>query len=348
MTAGKFSSSTSAARGGKRSAAAAAEGVVASPRPVTRGESSPNVKQPQAAKVDWLNVTFVGPDRYTPIIFVRLLSRMFGRPIRGVEGRGIFGFEKSIKMVAAVGSTEFPIGSLAYGGEYQKGRWMLQLTGSGCSVVKDWAKLSRFLKALQGRITRLDLCVDYLEGEYSVDDAVAMHEAGEFASSGRPPSSSVAGDWLDRTAGRTLYIGKAVNGKMLRVYEKGMQLGDMSSPWTRFEVQLGNRDRIIPFEAMTRRDEFLAGCYPALEKMLGVASESIPTAQTEGRTTLGHLMFHLKRSYGKLINTVSSALAVDAEELIEFVVVEGSPRRCNPSAVTSGLTWEQLLSHARK
>jgi phage replication initiation protein len=334
--------------GGKRSAAPSFGTVEVTPRPVTRGESKPNAKPTQSAKVDWLNATFIGPDRFTPLTFIKLLSRMFRRPIRGIEGRGMFGFDQSIKMIAAVGSTEFAIGSLASGGEYQKGRWMLQLTGTGCSVVRSWTRLSGLLKALDARITRLDLCVDYLDGQYSVDDAVTMYEGGEFTSSGRTPSSSVAGDWLECKSGRTLYIGKAVNGKMLRVYEKGMQLGDPDSPWTRFEVQLGNRDRIIPFEAMTRRDEFLAGCYPALEKMLGVASEPIRTTQTEGRTTLGHLMFHLKRSYGKLIHTVSDSIAVDAADLIEHLVVHGAPRRCNLTSVASGLTWEQLLFQFRK
>jgi phage replication initiation protein len=325
-------------------AADGASGRQPSPRSVTRGESTPLPKSEQSAKVDWLNATFVGPDRYTPKVFISLLSRMFRRPLTGIEGRGMFGFERGIKLIAAVGSGQFPIGCLAYGGDSQKGRWMLQLTGSGCSVVRDWPKMARFLKALKARITRLDLAVDYLEGEYTVDDAVNMHKNGEFACSGRPPSSTVAGDWLDQVAGRTLYIGKAVNGKMLRVYEKGMQLGDPESDWVRFEVQLGNRDRVIPYDAMTRRDEFLAGCYPALQKMLDVASEAIPTSQAAGRVSLGHLMFHLKRSYGKLIKTVSSTLAVDAGELIEGIVVHGTPRRLTPSAVTSGLTWEQLLS----
>lgn len=328
--------------------AAGSEAASSSPRPVTRGESStPHLTQ-QRAKVDWLNVTFPGPDRFTPQGFIALLSKMFKRPISGVEGRGVFGFDRSVKLIARVGSGSFPMGCIAWGGVQQKGRWMLQITGAGCQVVGNWLRLAKLLRALDARITRLDLCVDYLEGQYSVDDAVAMYRAGEFTAAGRPPSSACAGDWLDKAQGRTLYIGKAVNGKMLRVYEKGMQLGDSESPWVRFEVQLGNRDRVIPFEALTRRDEFLAGCYPALEKMLAVAAESIPTNQTEGRTSLGHLMFHLKRSYGKLINTVSEALAVDAGELIEAVTVYGVPRRLHPSAVASKLTWAQLLAQLRK
>ncbi len=37
----------------------------------------------------------------------------------------------------------------------------------------------------------------------------------------------------------------ASSAKMLRVYEKGIQLGDLGSPWVRYEVQLGSRDRVV-------------------------------------------------------------------------------------------------------
>lgn len=279
--------------------------------------------------------------------FLALLSRIFKRDVTGIEGRGIFGFDKSVKLFAGVGSRVFPIGCIAMGGEAQRGRWMLQFTGSGCQMVRNWSRLGMLLQALDARLTRLDLAVDFLEGEHTVDDAVQMHADGEFTTGGRPPSTSVAGDWLDGVKGRTLYVGNAANGKMLRVYEKGRQMGDSSSDWVRFEVQLGNRDRVIPFAALTRRDEFLAGCYPALARILGSAAEKILTEQKGGVTTVGHLMFHLKRSYGKLLGIVSG-FDVDAHELIESVTVIGVPRRLAPSTVQAGLSWAQLLAQFKK
>ncbi len=322
------------------------------PRAVTRGESFTPIEWKksggQASKIDWLNCTFPGPDRYSPRQFLDLLSKIFRRDVSGDGGRGIFGFDQSIKLYTRVGSSEFAIGCLAFGGEAQRGRWMFQLTGAGCSVVPCWRKLVRLLKALDARITRLDLALDCLHGEYTVDGAVQMFHDGEFNSGGRSPSTALAGDWLGGAAGRTLYIGKAVNGKMLRVYEKGMQLGDPDSDWVRFEVQLGNRDRVIPFDAITKRDAFLAGCYPALEKMLAIAGCPIATGQTEGQTSLGHLMFHLKRSYGKLINTVFDDLHCPPGDLVEAITVFGVPRRLKPSDVASGLTFEQLLEQLRK
>jgi phage replication initiation protein len=276
-------------------------------------------------------------------MFLAVLGRLFSRKLTGVEGRGLFGFEKSIKLETQVGSNKFAIGVLAYGGEHQRGRWMFQITGVGCSVVPDWHRFSKFFRRIGARITRLDLAVDYLDGAYTVDDAVAMYQSGAFTTNGRPPSSHVAGDWLNKVMGRTLYIGKSTNGKMLRVYEKGIQLGELNSPWVRFEVQLGNRDRVIPFDAMTRRDAFLAGCYPALQTMLGCASEAISTSRKEGALLVSHLMFHLKRSYGKLLSVVSSVFTPDSSDLIDCLTVIGTPRRMTPAVESPGITFEQIL-----
>lgn len=190
-----------------------------------------------------------------------MLGRLLGRPVSGVSDRGMLGFEFSVKLFARHGSLSSAIGCVAFGGESQRGRWLFQLTGAGCQFVKDWEGLRELLEGLDSKLTRVDLCVDFLEGEHSVEEAVTLYEMGGFQLGGRSPSSRLDGDWLGVSNGRTLYVGSAKNGKMLRVYEKGRQLGDPDSEWTRFEVQLGNRDRVIPFDVLTDRDAFFAGCY---------------------------------------------------------------------------------------
>lgn len=331
----------------RRAAPGACEGA-GSPRSVTRGESIPSSVSGAAAKVDWLNATFQQPDRWTVAQFVQVIGTAIGRELSAVESRGMFGFERGMKIFVHVGSTSYPIGALAWAGESQKGRMMLQFTGAGCGVVKSWSRLRRLLSALDARLTRLDLAVDFMEGEYSVDDAVQMLEDGMFNGGGRSPSSSVAGDWINRVLGRTLYVGKAQNGKLLRVYEKGRQLGNLESEWVRFEVQLGNRDRVIPLDALVERDKYLAGCYPALAVMLDHAGEKIATTRTEGATSLAHLMFHMRRSYGKVIDVLTDAFKADAVELIQELRISGAPRRLKPDAVIAKLTWAQLLAQCKR
>lgn len=314
-----------------------------SPRSVTRGESP----SAQAAKVDWLNATFPAPSM-SQAVFIGLLCRMLGRPVFGVEGRGLFGFQNSLTLYAKHGSSSSSIGAVAWGGEAQRGRWLFQLTGVGCQLVRDWEGLQELLESLGAKLTRVDLAVDFLEGQNTVDDALDLYEAGGFQLGGRPPSTRIDGDWLGGQQGRTLYVGSAKNGKMLRVYEKGKQLGDPTSTWTRFEVQLGNRDRVIPFDVLTRRDAFFSGCYPALAELLEQAElELIPTLQKGGEVTLSHLLSHLRRCYGKVLDTCLGTGATNAD-LIEEVRVIGLPRRVSLSSVAAGVNWSDVTDQLRK
>ena len=328
----------------ERSERTASAGARSLPRGVTRGESGKVGEQ--GVKVDWLNVTFDRPEM-SPEGVVALLGCFLGRPTWGVHRGGLFGFETRLVLYAYVGAVSEEVGSLAYGGDAQRGRWLLQLTGRGCAHVADWHGLQSWLEDLKATITRIDLALDLLNGEFTVDDARDMYERGQFNSNGRPPSSEVAGDWLECRKGRTLYVGRGVNGKMLRVYEKGKQLGALDSPWVRYEVQLGNRDRVIPFEAITDRDNFFAGCYPALASMLDFAGETIPTTRKETKVTLAFLLHHLRRCYGKLIDSTLRASPVQHTDLIEEVRVIGTPRRLKASGVVAGVEWADVQASVR-
>lgn len=316
--------------------------AASSPRPVTRGESTTQ----QLAKIDWLNCTFDKP-KMSPEGFVSMLGRLLGRPVSGVSDRGLLGFESSVKLFASHGSLTSPIGSIAFGGESQRGRWLFQLTGAGCQFVRDWESMRDFLESLDSKLTRVDLCVDFLDGEHTVEEAVTLYQSGGFQLGGRSPSSRLDGDWLGVTGGRSLYVGKAQNGKMLRVYEKGRQLGDPDSQWTRFEVQLGSRDRLIPFDVLTDRDAFFAGCYPALASFVEEAAQLIPTLTKSGEVTISHLLYHLRRCYGKVIDTLSSIDAQDAD-LIEEIRIVGLPRRVNLSSLAAGVTWADVQAQHKR
>lgn len=317
------------------------------PRAVTRGESPPTQIEAPKAKVDWLNATFDEP-RMSVEGLVAFLGCCFGnRPTTAKLDGGLFGFSERWKVSCYLGGVMVEVGAIAKGGEAQRGRWMLQLTGKGCGLVEDWDSIRELLEGFAAKITRVDLAVDFLDGAHTVDEAVDMVDQGQFTSNGRRPSTSVAGDWLDQVHGRTLYVGKAANGKMLRVYEKGKQLGDLSSDWVRFEVQLGNRDRVIPFDTLTDCDKYFAGAYPALAALIEAAAESIPTTQTETLTNLGHLLYHLKRCYGKALHQAAEISAATDTNLVDEMRVIGIPRRLKPAGVVAGIEWTDLQSQIR-
>jgi phage replication initiation protein len=330
------------ARGG-----AAARLARSGPRAVTRGESTNGQEVEPKAKVDWLNCTFDQPAMSLEGL-IAFMGCVFGnRPTTAKLDGGLFGFTERWKLFVYQGGCMTEVGAICRGGEAQRGRWMLQITGKGCGVVSDWSALRELLEGFGAKLTRVDLAVDFVDGAHTVDEAVAMVRDDQFTSCGRRPSTSVAGDWLDEVHGRTLYVGKAANGKMLRVYEKGKQLGDLSSEWVRFEVQFGNRDRVIPFDALTDCDKFFTGAYPALASMLEAAAEAIPTSQTETLTNIGHLLYHLKRCYGKALHQAGEVSGASHTDLVEAMTVIGMPRRLTPSGVVAGLAWAEIESQIR-
>lgn len=340
--------SATGAGGGVAARSADAAPPAPVPPSVKRGESPKAGADGQRANVDWLNATFPDPG-CSPERLVAQVSRILRRPVSGrVTGRHLLGFSEEIELVAHVGSRKQPMGSICHGGEAQKGRWLLQITGSGCALVPSWPAMVELLETLDAKITRLDLCVDFLDGQWTVDDARDSYIAGRFIGRGREPGTSQAGDWVHNRS-RTFYVGAAKNGKVFRAYEKGHQLGDLSSNWVRFEVQFGNRDRVIPFDALLERDKYFAGAYPVLaDALIDAEPERIETTRTEGEVTLGHLLTHLRRGYGKAIDALSATLGFEIASLVEEVRVTGTPRRLKPSTLASAPTWAAVSAQARK
>jgi phage replication initiation protein len=313
-----------AARGGREAAPCAARG--ASPRPVTTGG-----KSAQSAIVDWLNVTFdfvVG----VPEILAGLQALM-GTYVGADDCAGRYAFEHGVTLKAWAGGQLIRFGQLHWGGESQRGRALLSIEGGGCRHIADWEQAREWIEDLpRAKITRCDLAVDLYEGEYSVDDCADWVEEGRFNTGGRHPKTKVIGDVLERDHGVCLYVGKIENGKMLRCYEKGKQLGDLASEWTRFEAQFGAKDREIPFSILTQRDAFFAGAYPVLSEVLGVVGDRIRTTRTTTAITCDRALDNLRRTYGKYIGFFSS-LGIEPADLVEAVRVHAVPSRLNLASV---------------
>ena len=284
--------------------------------------------------IDWCAATFdFGAEMLRPLI--NELSRVLGVPLQAGEGRARPGFTDGLEIKAFVRFQLVTVAVLAYGGDSQRGRAMLEFSGGCCGCVCDWSTMRDFLESLPGsRLTRVDVAVDLFEGEYTVDDAIAWRDEGFFTVKGRSPSSSVAGDWYDRQAGRTLYIGKAKNGKGLRVYEKGQQLGFVDSKWNRFEVQFGNRERVLPFDILLTPEKYFVGAYPALERLLDQVGEPIHLVSRTAEVSIRALLDHFKRGYGKWINVFALA-GIDASDLVAGLRVMALPRRIQASAVVA-------------
>lgn len=275
---------------------------------------------PHAALTDWLNITF--PFECTDAALHGLLSRIWTEltPKLGNltdRNKGLHGFKRSLAFDN--GGAMF-----AYGG--QSGKSYLSLPGEACALIRDWGCAYGFCKSLGATITRWDGAVDDFTGGHSVDEAMALYLNGALGTHGKKPKMRQAGNWIEPDgSGRTLYIGKRENGKMLRVYEKGKQLGDPFSPWTRWELELHNKDRFIPLEVLLMPGQFVAGAYTGLGWIHEEASR-IRTIQKTGQIGYGFLVHNARLAYGPLLNVMRQTEKSDTA-ILDMLVRPGKPKR---------------------
>lgn len=299
-------------------------GLADSPRTVIRGESSHPGQasdRAQAALTDWLNVSF----RYDPDTFdIGAFFDRFSAVSEGIFGgmtdreRGIHGWSKSFLFDR--GGVVFALGG-------QRNTAFLSLPGEGCAFVSDWLPLVCLLRdELRGHITRWDGAVDDYEGRRSVDHAVELYKLGGFKNGGRQPLPRQLGNWITPDdLGRTFQVGQRRNGKLLRIYEKGKQLGDPSSPWVRWEVELHNIHRLIPWDVLERPGDYVAGAYPCMSWVSERASR-IRTIKAQDAISYARLQHVGSVAYGTLVNVMMQREG-SAERVVELLKREGVPRR---------------------
>lgn len=147
------------------------------------------------------------------------------------------------------------LGSIFYGGN--SNRPFLQFNGEGCKLL-NFENLRFVVEDMyKARITRCDLAYDDVDGSFgSIVDVVQCYKDGLFKRGGHQPSVSQAGDWISEkdSKGRTLYVGSRKGSCMMRIYEKGKELGNSTSPWIRYEAELKAVDCVLPFSILTDFD----------------------------------------------------------------------------------------------
>ncbi|MCC7080417.1 MAG: replication initiation factor domain-containing protein [Burkholderiales bacterium] len=234
------------------------------------------------------------------------------------RGRGMFGYRQSVDLGG--------YGLIAYGGEAQRGTVLVSINAEGCRRIANFRGVRQWAQSLGARITRLDIAADDHESE-SVDVARAVKawRDGLFKVGGRPPKARCIDDFGSGD-GRTLYVGSRQSGKLCRVYEKGKQLGNKKSKWTRAEVELHAKDRVIPWDAVTEPVRFLAGSFPYFA-FLSLVSERIRTIKRATEISIEAVASWVKLAAGKSINVLLDHFDGDFVELVVAVRREGIPKR---------------------
>ena len=236
------------------------------------------------------------------------------------------------------------VGSVSGGGEHQRGTFCFTLKGEACTYGRlGWERAAYdFFAALEGKITRIDLCRDFFDGEKGgVDGAREGYRSGLFDYRNRRPSCEQAGDW-EHDKGRTWYVGKRDSGKLFRAYEKGHQLGDMASSWWRAEVELRGNQRIIPIESIIRPESFFAGAYEFCAQLLdGVPPVTVPTMHKIAEASVERCLRWIEKTVAPAIVHISLHSGFDwlTQIAIEHAYrpVPNSIKGLTPAAIQTGV-----------
>lgn len=274
------------------------------------------------ALIDALAFTVVPPGGQSMRWVLAEMSRFL--PIDDIEERrGCFGFKFSKRFGKGAGL-------VAWGGRSQRDRVYFSIQGKGCSLVTEWENLAAWLATNRAVIKRVDVAYDDFAGEsVSIAWARAQFKLNGFNAGGRTPRHRVFGDWEDgeaSTAGRTFGVGSRESGKYCRIYEKGKQLGDRESRWTRVEVEWRGQDRLIPPDVLTRPGSYLAGAYPCLA-WLNVEQSRIKTVSNAASIGFEAAIEHARQQTGKLVNVMLHHFGGDPFEVVARLRRDGVPAR---------------------
>ena len=307
-------------------------------------EGTGKTKAPNLAFIDYL--TFTLPERKSLIrtnftdsedfclhvveYFLKPLGLTSSLELKG--GRN--GYKHHCKIQVINDKQRNDVGYFAFDGN--NATTCISLSGIGCKALsaEDYRIIRQNIEDFEGKITRIDLAHDCLNGEVTLQDVHTWYDAGLFScgSRGKYPSIKKFDD-CGSDAGSTIYVGSRESGKMFRAYEKGKQLGDKSSNWVRLELELHSTKRAIPYEILEKISSYLSGSYDCMN-YLSVEQSRIVTQQKTDSINYEHLEHYCKQAYGRFIDVMLQVYDGCPELVVEKLRRDDAlPSRLAPSTI---------------
>ncbi len=241
---------------------------------------------PQKTTVDWLRFRV----KDEPPAILEALRPAYGHigehlSLHKLE-RGILGFQQA----CSINVGDMPLGRMDFGGESQREWVRVDIGGKGCEWMQDWSEIRRVEEMESAQLRRLDIALTTWEGQITHDMVVQAHTAGRFTIRRPPELRQITSS--DPRAGRTCYIGqREKSDKFARCYEKGYEMaaqmpcfgnkithidGHPIEGIYRCEIELKAVNSDIPWDVITRRDQYFAGSYPFFSDVLpGVNGDTL-------------------------------------------------------------------------
>lgn len=229
----------------------------------------------------------------------------------------------------------------------------VEITATGLNAAEEgWEErlynFSCMKEVVDFRYTRVDLARDYLAGEHSVEDVLSMYREDGFTCSVQKPKIRLEGDdWYNDTKnGRTVYIGSRMSSKLFRAYEKGKQLGLKDSPWLRFELELRNRDLIIPKDIVIAAGDYMSTAYPCLLELFKTDTpKRVVIKERIVQTSVEHVIKYLRIQGSKAVNMLKDLGKTKDEILAVFDEDAGLPKDVNPGQYFCQLLKIDFIHH---
>lgn len=322
------------------------------PPPLIGGEETTilpmksGVKSRLQVSVDWLTISMVSDPEKKFLDEIEFVTEsILGWPNRTLlpSPTGLTGCQRTFDLCGIDPETGEAVSLFKLGYMDETGRSapyiVVSIPGHCCGYF-DMAKMGKTAPS-GAKITRVDVALDDFEGEFTVTRAKRIYNAGGFQSKGKshgsmPSFSEVKSGRGAASHGRTFYVGNRKNGKMLRVYEKGLQMEDADRPkWVRWEVQFGNKDRVIPWGMLCDPADYFVGAYEPFEKLFAARLDSATPAfvkteyERKSATSLQSILAHGRTQYGKAIQVArlkAESLGLTAGDVLDIVCRDGTPR----------------------
>ena len=246
----------------------------------------------------------------------------------GFTPKGLFGYTHSSAL--RVLGVEGQVGVMAIGGNGNT--VYISLSGAGMAWIRNLRKVAIALQSYGATITRVDLAFDDFHGEFfDMPWVCDLARAGFFdADNGNCVKRSKIDD-LGSLRGSSLYIGKK-GVKEFNLYEKGKQLQSPNAAWIRGEGRLWSKNRVIPYEVLTRPMAFMRGEFPAMASFMPFrgAAKRCDVMQAIADATYEGAERWLLHAAGKTINFMRRAGERADEhptELVNKLSRDGTPGR---------------------
>ena len=229
----------------------------------------------------------------------------------------------------------------------QNNTFCVEIKGLGISVAPDdWHKrLYNIMSAswfVRPKITRIDIAMDFFNGEYTPEQAREDRLAGLYNTGNKimPKAQCMGTEWEDDTgkdkSGKTYAIGTRNSPRYARIYNKAAEQ-KVKGFWTRFEIEFG-RSAIIPLDALANPTAYFCGAFPACSKFTQHEAKQVETKKLKLASTIERQLEIFKKQAGRALNFfIEWFQDLPAEQLIQKIKADHNllPERLHPAAWSS-------------